>query len=168
LDSYISDSDQSDSDMYDNDLHEEEKQLDTSNQRVDRQGRTVMQADRDVHNYNTDECSDGDETLLPHRTSGTTACRQETGAPNTRIYQFTGRRQKNLTLHINKDSTADIVFMLCFAAVLVCWRTRLTATVNSTWTHWTNDILQYVTLLNLKCCFFWHILFKWDMTYETA
>lgn len=54
LDGDICDSDQSDSDVYDNDLHENEEQPDTSNQRVYRRGRTVKQADRGVHDYNTD------------------------------------------------------------------------------------------------------------------
>jgi hypothetical protein len=82
----ISDSDQSDSDVYDNDLHEDEEQPDTSNQRVYRQGRTVKQADRGDHDYNTDEVSDSDETVLPHRTSGTMAWRHQADATNTRIY----------------------------------------------------------------------------------
>jgi hypothetical protein len=84
-----------------------------------RQGRTVKQANRGVHDYNTDESSDRDETLLPHRTSGSTVWRQQTGATHTRIHQFTGdkpRKRQNVALNINNDSTHS-VFMLYFAAV---------------------------------------------------
>lgn len=71
--------------MYDNDLHDEEEQPVTFHQRVYRLGRTIKQANRTTV-YNTDEGSDSDETVLPHRTSGTMTWRQQTGATNARIY----------------------------------------------------------------------------------
>jgi hypothetical protein len=124
--------------VYHDDLHVNEKQPDTSNQRVYRQGQIVKQADRGVHDYNMDKCSDSDETLLPHRTSGTMAWRQQTDATNTRIRQFPdekpGKRQ-NVAPHINKDSTPDSVFMLYFATFFGCWWMRTTTTTDSTSTH---------------------------------
>jgi hypothetical protein len=128
----ISDSDQSDSDVYDNDLHEEEEQPDTSNQRVYRWGRTMKQAHRGVNDYNKDEGSDSDETLLPHRNSGTMAWTQQTPG-------FIS----SLVINLAKDKMwhpiaimtwIQTVFSCCtLQQFLVCWWTRTTPTIDSTW-----------------------------------
>ena len=81
------------------------------------------------------------------------AWRRQTGARNTRIHEFTGDKpgkRQNVPPHINKDSTPDSVFSRCTSRqFLVCWWMRPTATIDTSWTHWTNDLLQYLTLLNL-------------------
>jgi hypothetical protein len=90
------------------------------NQRVYRQGQTVKQANRGDHDCNTDEGSDSYKTLLPHTASGTMVWIQQTGATNTRIYQFTGDKpgkRQNVAPHSNKDSTPDSVFMVYCAAM---------------------------------------------------
>jgi hypothetical protein len=58
--------------------------------------------------------------------------------------------------------------MLYFATFFGCWWMRTTTTTDSTSTHWTDNLLQCLTLLNLKSFYFWHWFFKWDIMYETS
>jgi hypothetical protein len=124
----------------------------------------VNQGDRGA----SDKHCDNDKTLLPDTPSGASAWRQQMGATDVWLLQFTGdkfvKRQK-LMPHISKYSNPHSVFFH-FAAVITLLVEEISCYCQQKLDTQAVDFLQYLTWLNLKCFFFWRILLKWGLTDE--
>lgn len=95
-------------------------------------------------------------TVSRHTLADTKKQRLQMGVANIRVHQFTvdksGSRQ-SVAPRVNKDSTPNMFCCGILQQLLLCCWNQLAGSVNSTWTCYTMDRLQYLMILKLKCFF---------------
>jgi Pyruvate/2-oxoacid:ferredoxin oxidoreductase delta subunit len=99
---------------------------------------------------------DGDRScdIVKTCTYNTKKWRLQLGVTNTRVHQFTDDKSGSRQIvapHVNKDSTPGMFWCGMLQQLLLCWWNQPVGSVNSTWTHYKMDRLQYLMSMKLKC-----------------